>query len=107
MANELKGISADKLSELMGKARTRNTYGPKLLEFMESDEAGINPAEVWPMEFGEKLTTTLYQGFMNAAKKSDLKDKIKILQSDDNVFILHNERAAVAREELQAENAAA
>lgn len=94
---EFKGLSASEIGALLAKSRTRNAYGPKLIEFMESDEAGINPAEVWP-EFAGKNATTLYQGFMNAAKKADppLTDVLLIKQSDENVYILHKERVALA-----------
>ena len=65
------------------------------MEFINSDEAGINPAEAWPMEFGKKQASTLYQGFLTAAKKADVANDIRILQNDGNVFLLHKERAAV------------
>lgn len=88
------------IAELMGKARTRNAYGPKLVAFDESDDAGINPAEVWPVEFGQKKPATLLQGFRTAITKANLQDKIEVKLSDDNVFLLHKERVAVVLAEL-------
>lgn len=90
----MKGLDADLIQSLMAKSRSRNTYGPKLADFVESDEAAINPAEVWPVEFGGKEATTLYQGFNLAAKKAGLTDTILVKQSDGAVFILHKERVA-------------
>lgn len=90
----MKGLSADLITQLMQSSRSRNTYGPKLAEFIESDEAAINPADVWPLEFGGKEASTLYQGFQLAAKKADLQDTILVKQSDGAVFILHKERVA-------------
>lgn len=89
------GLSADVIGELLAKTRTRNAYGPKLVEFMESDEAAINPAEVWP-EFKDKQSSTLYQGFMLAAKKAGIQDELLIKQHDESVFILHKERVTLA-----------
>jgi hypothetical protein len=89
------GLSAEDIERLMGESRQRNTYGPKLLDFLNSDEAGINPAEAWPLEFGKKNASTLYQGFLTAAKKAEVADQIRILQNDGKVFILHVERAGI------------
>lgn len=44
LPTELKGLDASKIGELLAGTRTRNQYGPLLMEFMESDEAAINPA---------------------------------------------------------------
>lgn len=92
----MKGLDNDLIKSLMGSTRTRNMYGPKLLEFMDSDEAAINPADVWPLEFGTKNTTTVYQGFLNAAKAAEVSDLIWIKQKDGQVYILHRERAILA-----------
>lgn len=92
--SNMTGLDSDFIKSLMGKSRNRNAYGPRLLEFMESDEAGINPADVWP-EFAEKQATTLYQGFMLAAKRAEVQDQLLIKQYDDKCFILHKERVAI------------
>lgn len=88
----MKGLSADVISQLMANSRSKNTYGPKLVEFVESDEAAINPAEVWPIEFGKKESSTLYQGFLGAVKKADLAEQVMVKQSDGTVILLHKER---------------
>lgn len=92
----MEGLSPDLIASLMAKSRTRNQYGPKLLEFMDSDEAAINPADVWPSEFGNKNPSTMYQGFRKAAEVAGLSDQLRISQLDDNVFILHLERVNLA-----------
>jgi hypothetical protein len=100
MANSLDlttlGLSNEKITELMGAGRARNAYGPKLVTFMESDEAAINPVEVWPIEFQAKQASTLYQGFLTAVKKANLEDQVLVKQNDGNVYLLHKERVAVA-----------
>jgi hypothetical protein len=73
------GLDDAMIQELLGKSRTRNAYGPKLADFYESDEAAINVAETWPVEFGKKAPATLAQGFNIAADKADMKDKVQII----------------------------
>lgn len=90
--NGLKGLDLSTITELMGKGRVRGLYEAKLALFVESDEPAINVAEAWPMEFGKKPATTLYQGFNNVLNKSDLKEIIKVKASDGNVYLWHNER---------------
>lgn len=92
----MEGLSPDLIAELLTKGRQRNQYGPKLLEFMSSEEAAINPRDVWPAEFKNKQTTTLYQGFNKAAKDANLTDVLRISQVDGEVYILHTERVALA-----------
>lgn len=94
------GLPADFISELMANSRQRNAYGPKLLEFLQSDEAAINPRDVWPAEFANKKSSTMYQGFNNAIKKGDIKG-LRIAQHNDEVFILNTEKV----EALLAESA--
>jgi hypothetical protein len=91
----VKGLSSDFINELMAGAKTR-AYGPKLLEFMESDEAGCNPRDNWPLEFGDKTATALMQSFKNAAKKAGIEEQLTFIKRENDVFIIHNERAAVA-----------
>jgi hypothetical protein len=90
-----KGLPTNLIDELLANTRTKNVYGPKLLEFAQSDEIGINPAEAWPMEFGKKKATSLYQGFRNAAEKAGIMNTVLIKLYDDNVYILHKERLAL------------
>lgn len=98
--NGIKGLTGAEIFELVGKARTKGVYGLKLLEFAQSDEAAINPADVWPLEFGSKEATTLYQGFNLAIKRAKMEDDIHILQSDGNVYILHKERVEIVKAQL-------
>jgi len=91
------GLSNDKIAELYANKRTKGLYEEKLAVFMtESDEAGIDPAETWPMDFGKKQASTLYQGFRNAADKLKVADQLDILQRDEHVFILNKARVELA-----------
>jgi hypothetical protein len=92
----LQGLSSEQIDELMASSRTRNAYAPRLVEFCDSDEAAVNPADVWP-EFKAKKASTLYQGFNNAVKKGQLEDTILVKLWNENVFLLHKERVAIVQ----------
>jgi len=88
-------LSAEKIAELMAKKRTKGAYEDKLHILMtESDEPGIDVQEQWPLDFGSKNATALYQGFRNAAEKLEIADQLDILQRDDHVFILVKSRVS-------------
>lgn len=91
--SSMQGIPPELVASLMAGGRSRNTYGPKLLEFVESDEPGINPREVWPVEFAQKKVETLYQGFMLAVNKAELRDQVIVRKHGEDLFLLHSERA--------------
>jgi hypothetical protein len=94
--NVMKGLSADFIAELASKSRSKNVYGPKLLSWInDSDEAGIDVQEVWPIEFGGKKPTALYQGFLNAVKAAELDDTVQVKNFDGKVYLLHKERVAL------------
>lgn len=90
------GLTPDQIAEILGKSRGRNVYGPKLIEFMESDEAAINVAETWPIEFGEKSATAMYQSFRKAAENAKVADQLSIRMLDGAVYLLHTEKVALA-----------
>lgn len=93
---ERKGVlDTDAIKNLMGKSRARNAYGPKLMIFVESDDAAIDPAVVWPVEFAEKKDSTLYQGFNTAIKKAELEGIVKAMASDGKVYLMHLERCGM------------
>jgi hypothetical protein len=99
------GLSVDKIHELMGKGRLRGVYNTKLDEFVASDEPAVDVMDAWPIEFGNKQATTLYQGFRGVVDKAGLNDTILVKQTDGRVYLWHNERIAVKLAELQAEAA--
>lgn len=103
--NVMKGLSKDFLTELASKSRSKNVYGPKLLTWInDSDEAGIDVQEVWPMEFAAKKPTALYQGFLNAVKSADLEGLVQVKNFDGKVYLLHKERVALITGESEIED---
>lgn len=99
-STSIKGLSQDFINDLLADSRTRNQYAPKLVEFLESDEMGINPVEIWPGEFKNKKPATLYQGFVNALNKADesVQDKVRVLKREDSVFLLNKQLLTIASE---------
>lgn len=89
----VKGLSPEMIAELLGKTRVRGAYNAPLDSFIESDEAVINVVDNFPM-FSQKEASTLYQGFLNAVKKAQLEDTVRVIKQADQVFLAHNERLA-------------
>jgi hypothetical protein len=90
------GLTPEEIAGLMAKKRTKGLYEEKLVFlYNDTDEAGVDVAETWPVEFGAKTATTLYQGFSNAAKKLDMEDSVDIVNRDGHVFILVKSRVAL------------
>jgi hypothetical protein len=98
----IKGLDVTQLKTLMSQ-RSRNMYAPKLVEIENSDEAGVNVVEQWPTEFSDKKASTVYQGFRNAIIKAHLEDTFEVKQSDEQVYLLHKERVALAIASLNTE----
>lgn len=94
-------LSDDEIFGLLGKGRARNAYLPKIEIFVgESDEPAINVKDTWPVEFGQKEPSTLYQGFLAAIKKAGLEDTILVKRDGEKVYLWHNERIAAWRSKL-------
>lgn len=101
----MQGLPPEMIADLMANSRSRGIYGPKLLEFCESDEPAINPAESWPLEFHNKKASSLYQSFNAHIKKAKLEEVVQCKLYNDQVFLLHLERTKVfmaAQAEAQA-----
>ena len=86
------GLTPDQIQDLLGKRRKKGLYEDRMVELMESDELGVNPAETWPVDFSKKSATTMYQGFRNAATKLEISDDIEVIQRDGAVFLLVKSR---------------
>jgi len=93
------GLAFDKIQELMGKGRLVGVYPRCTQEFVDSDDPGVDVQEAWPMEFGKKNATTLYQGFRSVVTKDDeLAKTILVKQDDGHVYLMHTGRIAVMKE---------
>jgi hypothetical protein len=90
---KLKGLSPDLVAKLLSEGRSRNQYQPRLEQFMNSDEPGVDPRAEWA-EFAGKKATTLYQGFRTAAEAAGILDELIIRKVENDLFILHKARAA-------------
>jgi hypothetical protein len=95
-------MTLEEIEELMGKGRIKGVYEAKLPIFIESDDPAIDVAETWPLEFGKKQASTLYQGFNNLVNKLDLKDTIMVKRDGERVVLVHLGRVQAMREALSA-----
>lgn len=86
------GLDLTQIQELMGKGRLRGAYHDKFEDFINSDESAVDVAEAWPLEFGQKVATTLYQGFNNVVSKAGLGDTVKVINREGKVYLVHMER---------------
>jgi len=96
----MKGLSIAEIRALQAKKKgSKGIYEEKLYFLMFlSDEPGVNVAESWPEAFtvvnpetGEresKQANTLYQGFVGAAKKLQVEDKVDIMNREGQVYIM-------------------
>jgi hypothetical protein len=94
----------DFLNQLLDTNKLPKGYvGECLVKFVnESDEPYVNAREVFPLLKSKKVDT-LYQGFNSAKNDAELNDTIGLKRMGEDLYIVHLERAAVKREELEQE----
>lgn len=89
-------LDNDTILALYTNRRKKGMYVERLDQaYNDSDEAGIDPAEDWPLDFANKVASTMYQGFRNAAETLGIEDKVEIMNRDGHVFILFTDRVNV------------
>lgn len=90
-------LTQDAIASLYAKRRVKGQYEADLMLLLtESDEPGVDVKEDWAAHYATKTTTTLQQGFNNAAKKLEVTDQIDVIQNDDHVYILVKSRINLA-----------
>jgi CelD/BcsL family acetyltransferase involved in cellulose biosynthesis len=73
----------------------------RLNEFLDSGEGGVDVQAEW-MEFRERKTSTLKQGFENARSNKEAaegSDNVKVITNEDHVYLIN---LAIAGEEAEA-----
>jgi hypothetical protein len=90
-----KGLNQDQIKALYAGRRVKGLYEDRTIEFIESDELGVEPMDQWPLDFGDKSATTVFQGFRNAIKKGELTGVVDVMQRGGKVFICHRERCGI------------
>jgi len=99
------GLTLDEINKIVNSGKTKNQYGPQLAIFLnDSDQAGINVRETWPDKYNEKDVTALYQGFVNASKKANVEDLVRVIRRDEDVFLIHKQRAALLQATITTQN---
>lgn len=97
-------LTIEQIIALRQNTRVRGVYPEKLVEFENSDDAVIIPAEVWPLEFGGKSASTLSQGFKGAIKTAKAEDTFQVSTSDGVCYLYHKERVNLLMAEYSAES---
>ena len=91
-------LTQDQIKGLYAKRRTRGGYVEILTDAMDnSDENGFAAKATYP-QLADKIPSTLYQGFRNAAEKLAISDKIDVLNMDGDVFVIFKDRVDFADE---------
>ena len=89
-------MDPNKIRELLSQAKApKGVYASCFVEFMNSDEPAINPAETWPQYFGDRKASAMVQSFRIAAKTAKAEKDVTITQVGDELYLIHNERARV------------
>jgi len=83
------------IEQLYATRRVKGGYLSILTQASESDENGFAAKETYP-QLKDKASATIYQGFRNAAEKMGISDQVTIINSDDEVYVLFNERVTLA-----------
>ena len=89
-------LTPEQIADILGNRKTKGLYEEKLQVYLDSDDAAIDVAEQWPLDFGKKSASSMYQSFGNAAKKLGVADVLDIVNRDGHLFILHKDRVELA-----------
>ena len=101
------GLTAEQITALLGKTRQKGVYIQYLNQFLSSDESGVCVNDEW-VDLKEKKATTLKQGFENAKENKEAgegSEFIKVIASDDKVYLVNLQKAGVAEQTAQDEAA--
>jgi hypothetical protein len=84
-------LSEEQIKALLGKTRTKNQYVDLLSQFVNSGEVGICANDEF-VAIADKKPATIKQGFEAAKDKKEVAegaDKVKVVVSDDKVFLIN------------------
>lgn len=90
-------LSQDKIAALYAAKRTRGFYREVLETQLAGEENGFAAKETYPKLNG-KETSTIYQGFRNAAEKMGISEQLDILNSDEEVYVIFKDRVELVSE---------
>lgn len=84
-------LDNDFIKNLYAGRKERYIYDECLNTVMQSDEPGV-PVKATFEKLAEKSTTTIVQGFKNAAKRLKCTDQIGVIARDDEVYVMVTSR---------------
>jgi hypothetical protein len=85
MATGTTPLTEEQIEQLLGSVRERGAYKRIFVEFLGSDELGVNASE----PFNGKKPSTVYQGFNNVKKEmGDEASHVRVINHDDTVYLI-------------------
>lgn len=90
------GMTPEQILAVLGKTRQKGQYQGLLVEFLDSNEAGVHAQSQWP-QLGEKKASTIKQGFEGAIKRKEApegSDGVRVLVQDEQVYLINSSLAA-------------
>ena len=100
---KMMALSAEQISAIYAKRRTKGLYTQFLAELLEGGENGVDVKETWP-QLKDKKATTIKQGFENAKEKKDApegSETVDVIVDGEDVFLINS---AMVRELVGAES---
>jgi hypothetical protein len=88
------GLTQEQIRQILQTRRRRGVYEQYLIEFLKSNEAGVNVKEEWP-DLAVKKASSLKQGFDGLKDKATFKEQLKEAgfpeDAADNVSVIAND----------------
>jgi hypothetical protein len=95
------GLTQEEIRQILQKRRRRGVYEQYLIEFLKSNEAGVNVKEQWP-DLAVKKASSLKQGFDGLKDKATFKEQlaesglsedaaeqVSVIANDEQVFLIN------------------
>jgi hypothetical protein len=95
------GLTQEQIRQILAKRRKRGIYEQYFLDFLKSDEGGINVREQWP-DLNERKAASLKQGFDGLKDKATFKEQLEeagftledaemvnVIANDEQVYLIN------------------
>ena len=86
------GLTAEQISAIYAKRRTKGLYTDFLAELLASGENGADVKETWP-QLKDKKATTIKQGFENAKDKKEAPEgaeHVDVIVDGEDVYLINS-----------------
>lgn len=93
-------LSPDEVRAIYAKRRTKGLYDSMLVEFLNSEDNGVDVKVQWP-ELADKKAQTLKQGFENSKDRKGApegSDNVDVIVDGENVYLINKVVAGIEAE---------